>query len=719
MPLSHRPSWLFIAVLALAVGAAGAASQTKLVPANFNYKNDSMGFRWDVQPNGTISDGTNDCFDTAFTLTVNGSRFNTRGRPMMTADGREYVFPGQVSTLKVTRRVLLDAKRGFMRYLETLENPTSQAVQATLVLSSNLGGNSQMALSSSGKPFAGGVLGKTDAGIITVSSGSRPCVLFLLASHRSKLKPAISIQNNRTVTFTYRVTVRPRGKATIFHLVAQRRGVTPANAADMFKPIYRTRLVKPEIPTELRRNLVNFHGSGGGGEVFAAGALIQAVSDLAESYGVERGADDVLSVDQDTHLTGTVAAKSLEVETRYGKTQIDLKETALLFGGAGVGRPMRLHLRNGEVLAGILQATDLTFETQTGMTLALDPARVNLLFLHGSKEDGKASETTAAYVRTHQGDRLAVGTEQPVVLDAATAWGPLSIPLDSVRRLAYARDPQPGLRLLLANLSRFPVVLRGKEIALRTLRFGEIKLSPYAVAGLTRIFHKKPDAEEPDDPDDNDPGADIEAAHCTLAGEHVLVGTIDTAKIHVVTATGVTPVDSAQIHRMERADDESPAAPTFSLELMAGGTLTGPLEERLLAVKCGKNVLRVPAEQIVAFYAPKPEVKEEEAEDDEAPEEDEKPDKPKPTTAAPPRPSRIRPAPKAAPATPATTAAERAARIRLLTERLARFDAILKKMEASGAPDSVKARLIADRDRMVQELAVLKKEAAAAPPKRR
>ncbi len=606
MPMARTP-WL--AFLAAALSAASAlarpAKHKGLVPANFNQRTDALGFMWDVQANGAVDDGSDDCFDTGMALLVNGSGFSPSARPVMTADGREYVLSGQVAGLKITRRVLVDTKRAAARYLEVCHNPGTKTVQAQVSLVSNLGANAQATLSSSGKPFVGGGLGKKDAGFVTLSTSSRPCVLFLLASHRSKLKPTVQVQNNRTYRVDYRITVRPKATVTLFHLVAQRRGLSASNAADAFKPFYRSRLIKPELPRELRRTVANFR-AGLGGDLFAAGELIQAVADLAEAHGVDRGADDVLVVDEEAHLAGTASVAGLEAETRHGKAQVTLAEVALLYGGAGVGRPMRLHLRNGEVLAGPIRATGLRLTTRGGMSLALDPKRINLLVARAAKSDGQPADGAIAYVRTHQGDRLAVGSAQPMTIEAATAWGPLTLPLERVERLVYAREPQPGLRLVLADRSQFPVVLRGDELAVHTLRFGTVKLPPQDVAALIRIVTKPAHKDGNDDPGDDLPDDEIHAPHCMLAGDHVLVGPLAAPAVHVVTATGVTPVDTARIHKMERSEDDNPALPAFELELQDGGTLAGPLEERLLPVRVGQCTLRVPVEHIFSYTVPKP-----------------------------------------------------------------------------------------------------------------
>ena len=64
------------AVATLAAICGLDASAEVLVNANWNHKTDTLGFRWDIQHNGAINDGTDDCFDGGMMLLVNQNQFN-------------------------------------------------------------------------------------------------------------------------------------------------------------------------------------------------------------------------------------------------------------------------------------------------------------------------------------------------------------------------------------------------------------------------------------------------------------------------------------------------------------------------------------------------------------------------------------------------------------------------------------------------------------------
>ena len=84
-----------VATLLLATSAARCPAVSppaqRLVPAAYGARTDSQGFSWDINQQGSIDDGTNDCFDGGLILTVNGQQFQTQ-QSQMTADGSELVL---------------------------------------------------------------------------------------------------------------------------------------------------------------------------------------------------------------------------------------------------------------------------------------------------------------------------------------------------------------------------------------------------------------------------------------------------------------------------------------------------------------------------------------------------------------------------------------------------------------------------------------------------
>ncbi len=480
---------LFLAGVVL--GAAGRAhAREKLVPANFQKHRDALGFEWDVQQHGTIGDGSNDCFDGAVALSVNGTNFQPQ-TSQMTSSGIEYVLERKnLNGFDVTRRILLDTKRSVVRYIESFHNPQSAPRQLQAQLSTTLGSSCAQTITTSGQVFSG-ALGKKDVGLLTISNTQRPCVLFLLGDHRSGHQPAVNIRSQRHYQFNYTINVKPGKTATLVHLMAQRRGVTPASVAQIVKPLYRRRLIQPEIPRALRRTVVNF--SVGGWASLQPGAPLQPLLALLENLGVERGEQDVLVTGEETRLRGRLMSEPWTVKTRHGTVEVAPDAVGMLCGGAGEGRPMRTFLRNGEILLGPVESHGLRFSTSDGVMVRLEPASVHM-FVRAKQGDGKgvAPEHAVAYLETHEGERLALAGQEDLRIPAALPWGTAEFPLQAIECLTYVRNGQPGYRVALTDGSRLRVLLRGEALTVRTLRFGPIQLYPQAIARVVCIKRPKP-----------------------------------------------------------------------------------------------------------------------------------------------------------------------------------------------------------------------------------
>jgi hypothetical protein len=271
-------------------------------------------------------------------------------------------------------------------------------------------------------------------------------------------------------------------------------------------------------------------------------------------------------------------------------------EVAMVLGGAGIGRPMQLHLRNGEVLAGPLAWEQLVLVTEAGLKVPLAAAQLNVLFMHRDPKDGKPPSGAVVLLATHDGDRLAVAPDPPIALSAATAWGQIDVPFSEIDSLYLVREPQPVHWLVLGDHTRLSVMLRGAEMTLGTLRFGAIKVGPSSVS---QIVAAKP----PPDPDAEGADDEIKAPHCELAGENILVGSLEAPQLQVLTAGGAMPLDTKLIRAMEQTDEEA-ASVVFTFELSDGSEMTGKIPGSVLGIRARGKVWSIPTRHVVLYRQP-------------------------------------------------------------------------------------------------------------------
>jgi len=588
---------VFLVAASLHCVVARGAETEKLINANFNPITDSLGYRWDFNQHGYVQSGTNGCLSSAGRLYVSGNQFSS-SRPMMTADGGEFVLSQNMSGVDVTRRIRVDRKRGAARFLDVFRNPTGQARHVSIKYQMRVGSNWQQAVTNTSSPFAG-VLGKKDFGVLAISSSSsRPSALFLIASPRSKTKPTVQVTSNRYIYLNYSLPVKAKGVASLVHLIAQRRNVNATHAPKLFSAFHKTSLIKPEIPRDLRRTVLNFRVGHGLGTDYEPGQEFQAVLDLADELGVERSKVDTLVVDEEAHISGQVVCRALKVRTIFGETSVALSEVALLVGGASSGRPTRVYLRNGEILGGTVEAPGMKMNTESGTTLALNPAQINALVMRADKSDGKAPANAAAFLQNHHGDRLALAAGQPLVFDAGTAWGTLPLRLDQLVQISYARDPFPCHRLLLKNKSQISAILGNEELVAKTLRFQDVKLTPQNLSRLTSVVQRKP-GQENDEEDEEE----VQEPYCELAGDNIIVGQLDLPVLHIAYRIGKTPVKRETIRSLERSD-ESEGHPVFEVELTGDRKMSGRLAESIVPIRMGDLCLRVPVGHLLAYRVP-------------------------------------------------------------------------------------------------------------------
>ncbi|MEO0322694.1 MAG: collagen-like protein, partial [Myxococcota bacterium] len=123
---------------------------TPATPADVSADIDGFDFElandadWDINEDGSIDDGTDDAYDNAFFLSVEGDTYPERSFEVVdTEDEREVVFPAVsdlgVPGLRVARKVYVPAAGRYARFLEVLTNTTASDLSVQVEVSGDLG----------------------------------------------------------------------------------------------------------------------------------------------------------------------------------------------------------------------------------------------------------------------------------------------------------------------------------------------------------------------------------------------------------------------------------------------------------------------------------------------------------------------------------------------------------------------------------------------------
>lgn len=584
------------ALLLLLAGAATSHAQksakatANLVQPTYNPVTDSLGFNWDIQQGGYISNGSN-CFSGGFNLMINGNGFSPR-QAQMTPDGTEYFLTGPMNNIEVTRRVRVDVKNATCRFLETLRNTGPAQATVNLQIQTQFNNRMQSTLSDTGTPLTT-QLGAKDSAIIAVGPANQnpppPSVLWVVASSGGKVRPTMQNNQNARLIVTYPVTLAPGASISFVHVAAQRQlaGTDAKALAKMLAPLKSSRVLADLTPKE-RKALANFRADG-----LAAGEMV--LSSLLEKLDIERGATDVLAIGKDTRLKGTATCAALAVETRRGLVKVPFEQVAAVVGAGGPGRVI---LRDGQALNGRLTAEGLKFTLTTGTTMELNVAALDRLVLRAGPAVVPTEGGAWAVVETADGDRLVVKADPSFRLRFQTAWGVREITADELAGCGPVEDTPFGLFIMLQDGSRFIGLLAGAEVSFETVLLGRQSLPANAIVRIAVLRAKGSDDEA-----ERSPGG----ARVTLLGGQVLGGQIDLAELHFQSPSGVIPVPPNLVRTLRATDDRSSGEPPlFTAELWGGGTVAGALRETVLPVRAGGRVLQVPVDELVEAVVPSP-----------------------------------------------------------------------------------------------------------------
>ncbi len=189
------------------------------------------GFRYDVECNGELSDGgtvdrhLNDAYDGTYLLNLSGRLFN-RQFPCLAAGlvdvGGRQVALGYVTfdSLQVTRKIYSPAGGGFARYLEILKNPTAVPVTTSVMISGNLGSdsNTRIVVPPSNTSFTYAITDQSgfccDPLLGHVFSGATP---------RAPISAVQFTNNNDNIFYRWdNITIQPGQTVIFMHFAVQR-----------------------------------------------------------------------------------------------------------------------------------------------------------------------------------------------------------------------------------------------------------------------------------------------------------------------------------------------------------------------------------------------------------------------------------------------------------------------------------------------------------------
>lgn len=423
---------LIAALAVLTAAPAGLAQQVDpellLQGQQFNQhmwvQADAGGANWDIQPDGSINDGTRDEYDGAMYLRINGQQFN-QGQRIVAADSRSCMAgPWQVNGLEVYRRIRVPEGASYIRYIEIFHNPTGQEITVQVEHYSNMGA------------FVDGHREITDPRSETqigsvVSQPGRRSLGYVYASPRGEVQPTFAQTMQQQDLFVRSQVTIPAGRTAALCVFAIQGG----NIEDTVRigQAIDPREAFEDLPPALRRILVNF----------SAGGVIDELPDLPRVAL----ADAVVLRNDDTIL-GDLLDESFTITADHGQYDIPADRVlGLLCTGDD---EVLLVLTDGQALRGTLDRDAIALALPTGSRLTIPLA--DLAAIGWRITDAKPDEIAFSdpLVILRDGQRLAVSPDA-LHLTLYSIHGPVALPLASVASVELDVPDQPSHQVRFRN----------------------------------------------------------------------------------------------------------------------------------------------------------------------------------------------------------------------------------------------------------------------------
>ena len=549
---------------------------------------DAAGNQWNIDQDGSISDGSGDLYDGGGHLMFNGGEqgyASPTNQARLEESGGELVLPPiAINGLNVSRRIGIDAKGkgGWCRFVEVLENPTNAPVRARLLLNFNMAGGIQgsqpiIDQQHADKPQIGAAVFDGDDAIAMIAAG-----------RGSNVQPIVSARPDESVVdITYDVEVPARQTVALVHLQVRRMNFE--EAAQFFAST-KDRDLLAGLPKDVLKRVINFAPRG------------ESVGDLEILRG---DLLDVVELRGGDRYKGTLKEPLYRLRTACGPVELK-QDQVIAMVAVGQYRPQHLFVTtDGQIHAGAIehpQSHAIRLQLSSGQVTQVPLASIARLGYR--KRDGEPEEWTFAdpLVMLATGDRLKVRMPSAAI-PVQTRYGTLSLPPTAIASIDFRASGHAFHDVLLTDGSRFAGLVTIERFEFKPLTVGGGRTSAVPRGTLAKlVLSHKPQADDPTSPRLSLDNGDLLAA--TLTEKLTLETTFDALEIDGAEVAGLRHVEPPP-----GVAGGAWAAPSeVQVTLWDGATLSGRL--RGDAVTCRLNgggvVLAVPVELVEDYVNPQP-----------------------------------------------------------------------------------------------------------------
>lgn len=569
----HKPAfWLATALVVAAAPLLQGQEEGLHIPPGRNvswywHNTDSKGFKWDVNSNGQINDGSNNAYDASPRLQLDGRDFSygSNGRGSQSGDEVE-IGPWQYNGVEVFRRIRIDKEGAYCRWVDVFTNQQQDARTVKVRYYMDFGYSIGSLQSSSGQE----TLDKTDWALITQpSSSSSPTLVHVFSSRASRFKPKVTApKGSDNLYYEFELELKPNQPVALCVIEAQRHNLT--EAAEFLEGFDSYEEVQG-MPLALRRILANFSGA-----VLNLGRL-DLPRHPKHDLAVMRNGDELL---------GRFLNEKIQLQAFFGPVELPLERIVGLATTSPEEDHVLIALNDGQILAGKLLGDPLKLKLASGGEVTLQPHQLASLGCAISDEKPHKIQPDGPVMILRSGEQLlfdpagAKGTFH-------TAHGPVQ--LDSTALAGMHFDtPDGGLqRVFFSNASVLSGLLEADELNLE-LRFdGAGKIPVHWIDRLILLPKPRRPSNTP---------------RVLLSNDDVLFAEILNESLTITNTAGQVDIPLDQLARMS---SEEGLGVKVKCSLRNGTVVTGQAQTSLIKLQIQPGpLLEVYTGQIAAITVP-------------------------------------------------------------------------------------------------------------------
>ncbi len=225
---------------------------------------DQVGYRWDIQSNGSILDGSANAYDSAMRLIVGTHSFPNFSHALAREDkGREIVIgPDNYGSLKINRKIFVPKDDAFVRYLDIFENTGTSELTYTVRILTDLGANTSTSYVTTSSGDSGFTVG--DNYILTddADGTGTPTTVQVFSGANAKIEPYLVSTNapgNDDIEVQFRLVIPAGERMILMHFASQSpdRATALASAEHLYNLNGST---LAGLSDDERKDIVNFTG---------------------------------------------------------------------------------------------------------------------------------------------------------------------------------------------------------------------------------------------------------------------------------------------------------------------------------------------------------------------------------------------------------------------------------------------------------------------------